>query len=188
VVPDSARGELLSEVANLVESPTVVLGGFDQAFLSLPRWERGPGGGGWLLCACAARCLALVGSPAVVLGGYDRAFRGAQLGGAASVCSGFGPALGSPKEALMLSTRPERAACSGAALPPCWVYHRGLCSFRASGPHGNRFGCTEVLVGLPQLGLTAGLCTNLPRLLQGGARDGDAEAPALLPSLQTRVG
>ena len=37
VVPDSARGGLLEEVSNLVESPTVVLGGFDPAFLALPR-------------------------------------------------------------------------------------------------------------------------------------------------------
>ncbi len=37
VVPDGARGELLDEVANLVESPTVVLGTFDPGFLSLPR-------------------------------------------------------------------------------------------------------------------------------------------------------
>jgi hypothetical protein len=38
VVPDGTRGDLLDEVANLVESPTVVLGGFDPAFLDLPRW------------------------------------------------------------------------------------------------------------------------------------------------------
>ncbi|PRW56476.1 Glycine-tRNA ligase chloroplastic mitochondrial [Chlorella sorokiniana] len=37
VVPDSTRGDLLEEVANLVESPTVVLGTFDPAFLALPR-------------------------------------------------------------------------------------------------------------------------------------------------------
>eukprot|EP00887_Chlorella_sp_A99_P006103 scaffold22.g6103.t1 len=39
-VPDGTRGELLDEVANLVESPTVVLGGFDPAFLALPREAR----------------------------------------------------------------------------------------------------------------------------------------------------
>lgn len=38
VVPDGSRGDLLEEVANLVESPTVVLGSFDPAFLALPRW------------------------------------------------------------------------------------------------------------------------------------------------------
>ena len=70
VVPDGTRGELLSEVTNLVESPTVVLGGFDPGFLTLPRevlvmvmrkhqryfpvckpqsggWERGGWGCGW---------------------------------------------------------------------------------------------------------------------------------------------
>lgn len=36
-VPESARGELLSEVAALVEAPTVLAGGFDVAFLALPR-------------------------------------------------------------------------------------------------------------------------------------------------------
>lgn len=35
-VPDSCRGDLLEEVANLVESPTVVRGAFDPAFLDLP--------------------------------------------------------------------------------------------------------------------------------------------------------
>ena len=40
-VPESARGELLSEVAALVEAPTVLAGGFDEAFLALPRcWVR----------------------------------------------------------------------------------------------------------------------------------------------------
>jgi glycyl-tRNA synthetase beta subunit len=43
VVPDSASGDLLDEVANLVESPTVVLGGFDPAFLALPRCATLPG-------------------------------------------------------------------------------------------------------------------------------------------------
>ncbi|KAI3427953.1 hypothetical protein D9Q98_006343 [Chlorella vulgaris] len=37
VVPDGSRGDLLEEVANLVESPTIVQGSFDPAFLSLPR-------------------------------------------------------------------------------------------------------------------------------------------------------
>ncbi|GAB4813228.1 hypothetical protein N2152v2_000274 [Parachlorella kessleri] len=37
VIPDSTRGDLLEEVTNLVESPTVVLGTFTPAFLSLPR-------------------------------------------------------------------------------------------------------------------------------------------------------
>ena len=38
VIPDSTRHDLLQEVSNLVESPTVVLGSFDPAFLALPRW------------------------------------------------------------------------------------------------------------------------------------------------------
>ena len=38
VIPDGTRHDLLQEVSNLVESPTVVLGGFDPAFLALPRW------------------------------------------------------------------------------------------------------------------------------------------------------
>lgn len=37
VIPDGCRGELLSEVSNLIESPTVVLGSFDPDFLRLPR-------------------------------------------------------------------------------------------------------------------------------------------------------
>lgn len=37
VVPDGTRHDLLEEVANLVEAPTVVLGSFDPAFLALPR-------------------------------------------------------------------------------------------------------------------------------------------------------
>jgi glycyl-tRNA synthetase len=36
VVPESSRGDLLDEVANLVESPTPVRGAFDAAFLALP--------------------------------------------------------------------------------------------------------------------------------------------------------
>ena len=36
-VPESARGELLQEVAALVEAPTVLAGAFDAAFLALPR-------------------------------------------------------------------------------------------------------------------------------------------------------
>lgn len=36
-IPETCRGDLLDEVSNLVESPTVVLGTFDEAFLSLPR-------------------------------------------------------------------------------------------------------------------------------------------------------
>lgn len=36
-VPDSFQADLLEEVTNLVESPTVILGSFDPAFLSLPR-------------------------------------------------------------------------------------------------------------------------------------------------------
>lgn len=35
-VPDSCQGDLLHEVANLVESPTIVCGEFDPIFLSLP--------------------------------------------------------------------------------------------------------------------------------------------------------
>lgn len=41
VVPDGTRGDLLEEVANLVESPTVLLGAFDAAFLVLPRCGAG---------------------------------------------------------------------------------------------------------------------------------------------------
>ena len=37
IIPDSCRGHLLSEVANLVESPTVIRGSFDESFLRLPR-------------------------------------------------------------------------------------------------------------------------------------------------------
>lgn len=37
IVPDHCQGDLLDEVSNLVESPTVVLGSFDAEFLSLPR-------------------------------------------------------------------------------------------------------------------------------------------------------
>ncbi|KAG7672971.1 putative Glycine--tRNA ligase, chloroplastic/mitochondrial 2 [Nannochloris sp. 'desiccata'] len=37
VVPDGCKGDLLNEVSNLVESPTVVLGTFDSDFLKLPR-------------------------------------------------------------------------------------------------------------------------------------------------------
>ena len=36
-VPNSSRDDLLPEVTNLVESPTAVLGTFDEAFLRLPR-------------------------------------------------------------------------------------------------------------------------------------------------------
>ncbi|WIA13728.1 hypothetical protein OEZ85_007280 [Tetradesmus obliquus] len=36
IIPASASGDLLDEVANLVESPTVIRGGFDPAFLELP--------------------------------------------------------------------------------------------------------------------------------------------------------
>lgn len=36
VIPESAAGDLLDEVSNLVESPTVIRGGFDPAFLELP--------------------------------------------------------------------------------------------------------------------------------------------------------
>lgn len=35
-IPESAGGDLLDEVANLVESPTVIRGAFDPAFLELP--------------------------------------------------------------------------------------------------------------------------------------------------------
>ncbi len=38
-VPASSRADLLPEVTNLVESPTAVLGTFDEAFLRLPRSE-----------------------------------------------------------------------------------------------------------------------------------------------------
>ncbi len=37
VIPDSAREDLLPEVTNLVESPTIIVGGFDRGFLALPR-------------------------------------------------------------------------------------------------------------------------------------------------------
>lgn len=36
-LPQAAAQELLEEVTNLVEAPTVVLGDFDPAFLSLPK-------------------------------------------------------------------------------------------------------------------------------------------------------
>eukprot|EP00798_Chlamydomonas_sp_ICE-L_P032510 gene32510-17216_t len=36
-VPDSCKGDLLDEVSNLVESPTIVAGSFDPSFLVLPR-------------------------------------------------------------------------------------------------------------------------------------------------------
>ncbi len=36
-VPDTARGDLLHEVTHLVESPTVLRGGFSPDFLRLPR-------------------------------------------------------------------------------------------------------------------------------------------------------
>lgn len=36
IIPESASGDLLDEVANLVESPTVIRGSFDPAFLELP--------------------------------------------------------------------------------------------------------------------------------------------------------
>lgn len=36
-LPKSAAQDLLNEVTNLVEAPTVVLGDFDPAFLSLPK-------------------------------------------------------------------------------------------------------------------------------------------------------
>jgi len=37
VIPDGCRGSLLNEVTNLVESPKVVLGAFDEKFLQLPK-------------------------------------------------------------------------------------------------------------------------------------------------------
>lgn len=45
VVPESARSDVLLEVANLVEAPTVIRGGFDPAFLDLPKWVKGSSGG-----------------------------------------------------------------------------------------------------------------------------------------------
>ena len=36
-LPRAAAQDLLDEVTNLVEAPTVVLGDFDHAFLSLPK-------------------------------------------------------------------------------------------------------------------------------------------------------
>lgn len=36
VIPESTKGDLLEEVANLVEAPTVVLGTFSSSFLQLP--------------------------------------------------------------------------------------------------------------------------------------------------------
>lgn len=36
IIPESAAGDLLDEVANLVESPTIIRGSFDLAFLELP--------------------------------------------------------------------------------------------------------------------------------------------------------
>ena len=41
-VPASSRADLLPEVTNLVESPTAVLGTFDEAFLLLPRFASSP--------------------------------------------------------------------------------------------------------------------------------------------------
>lgn len=38
VVPKASTVELLAEVSNLVESPTVVAGSFDPKFLELPKW------------------------------------------------------------------------------------------------------------------------------------------------------
>lgn len=35
-IPESAKGDLLQEVTDLVEAPTVILGSFDQSFLELP--------------------------------------------------------------------------------------------------------------------------------------------------------
>lgn len=37
IIPDGCRGSLLNEVANLVESPYVVLGSYDEKFLDLPK-------------------------------------------------------------------------------------------------------------------------------------------------------
>jgi len=37
VVPENTRGDLLEEVSNLVESPTVVAGAFAADFLALPK-------------------------------------------------------------------------------------------------------------------------------------------------------
>ena len=37
VVPEACRGDLLSEVSNLVESPTVVIGKYEAKFLALPK-------------------------------------------------------------------------------------------------------------------------------------------------------
>ena len=37
VVPEACRGDLLSEVANLVESPTIVIGKYEDKFLGLPK-------------------------------------------------------------------------------------------------------------------------------------------------------
>ena len=41
-VPESARGDLLHEVTHLVESPTVLQGGFSPDFLRLPRFDPQP--------------------------------------------------------------------------------------------------------------------------------------------------
>jgi hypothetical protein len=60
VIPDSTRHDLLQEVSNLVESPTVVLGGFDPAFLALPRCGASAAG---RLSGCTLGSAALPGSP-----------------------------------------------------------------------------------------------------------------------------
>ena len=36
-IPENSQGDLLDEITNLIESPTPVLGTFDESFLSLPK-------------------------------------------------------------------------------------------------------------------------------------------------------
>ena len=47
-VPDACQEDLLPEVANLVEAPTIVAGSFSSSFLSIP-------GCGCCRCACGCR-------------------------------------------------------------------------------------------------------------------------------------
>ena len=53
-VPDACQQDLLPEVANLVEAPTVVAGSFSSSFLSIPGYAHSSQccGGSWqLVCA-----------------------------------------------------------------------------------------------------------------------------------------
>ena len=41
-VPEETKTDLLEEVTDLVEAPTVILGRFDESFLELPEWVSVP--------------------------------------------------------------------------------------------------------------------------------------------------